>query len=212
MVGSSDATRPHSWRPGTSPTLLALHGTGGDERSLLPLAERIAPDAAVLAPRGTVREGDLNRHFRRHAEGVLDAENLYAQTDALADFLRSFGADHGVVPGEVIAVGFSNGANIATSLLARHRDLIRAAILIGAMPIPLEVPLAAEALAGLPVAIVNGDVDELVSPADTAALHSLLADAGATVTVLDHRGGHEIPETRLDDLAAFITTSKEPLR
>src|SRR6478672_3594902 len=101
--------------------LLLLHGTGGDESDLLPLGERLAPGAALLSPRGTVSEGGANRFFRRFAEGVFDVDDLKARTEALADFVVEARDSYGLAA--PIALGFSNGANIAAALLLQRPEL-----------------------------------------------------------------------------------------
>src|SRR4051812_42568663 len=122
---------------GDQRTLLLLHGTGGDENDLLPLASMIAPGAAVLSPRGNVQEQGANRFFRRLAEGVFDLEDLRRRTDELADFVREAVEQYELDAREVIAVGFSNGANIAASMLLVHPDVLRGAVLFRAM-VPFE--------------------------------------------------------------------------
>jgi predicted esterase len=111
-------------------TLLLLHGTGGDEDSLVPLGQALAPGAAVISARGNVSEQGAPRFFRRHAEGVLDQVDLAARTDELADWLPVVAAAHGVDPAGLVAVGFSNGANIAASVLFRRPEALRAAVLL----------------------------------------------------------------------------------
>ena len=123
--------RPHVWRPGPggpdrAGALLLLHGTGGDEHDLLPLAERLAPAAPVLSVRGTVLENGLPRFFRRLAEGVFDEDDLRARVDELAAFLTAAEQEYGVAAGSWTAVGFSNGANIAGAVALLHPGVLRA--------------------------------------------------------------------------------------
>jgi pimeloyl-ACP methyl ester carboxylesterase len=123
VTGALD--RPHVWRDGAGgPPLLLLHGTGGDEHDLLPLADRLSPRSPLLSPRGEVLEQGMPRFFRRLAEGVFDEDDLRRRTDELADFVAAAADEHHVAPGSFIAVGFSNGANIASSLLMRRPEVL----------------------------------------------------------------------------------------
>src|SRR5712691_4924609 len=138
-------------------TLLLLLGTGGNERDLLPVASMLAPDAGVLSPRGKVLERGMPRFFRRLAEGIFDVEDLKFRTGELADFLRAAATHYGFDVGRLIAVGFSNGANIAASMLLLRPDALAAGILIRAM-----VPLVPDPLPSLPrtrVLVSNGTLD-----------------------------------------------------
>jgi predicted esterase len=171
-------------------TLLLLHGTGGNERDLLPVARMLAADAGVLSPRGKVLERGMPRFFRRLAEGVFDIDDLTFRTGELADFIAAAAAHYGFDPRFVIAAGFSNGANIAGSLLLLRPGTLGAAILFRAM-VPL-VPESMPALADTPVLIANGRQDPLVDPAETERLASLLREAGAVVTIAWQPGGHEL--------------------
>src|SRR5881394_3555931 len=118
-------------------TLLLLHGTGGDEHDLLPLGRVLLPGAGMLSPRGQVSEHGANRFFRRLAEGVFDQEDLARRTEALAAFVEAAARAYGFDRAGVVAVGFSNGANIAVSLLLRHPGVLRAAVLLRPM-VPFE--------------------------------------------------------------------------
>ena len=140
--------------PGGGTTLLLLHGTGGDEGDLLPLGRALLPGAALLSPRGRVLERGMPRFFRRLAEGVFDQEDLARRTDELAAFLEGAATRYGFDPGRVVAVGFSNGANIAASLLLRHPGRLRGAVLLSPM-VPFE-PEPAPDLGGTPVFIGAG--------------------------------------------------------
>src|SRR5262249_16993263 len=134
---------------GSGTTLLLLHGTGGNENDLLELGQTLAPNAALLSPRGKVSERGMPRFFRRLAEGVFDIEDLKFRTQALADFVASAASAYGFDPGKVIAVGYSNGANIAVSML-----LLRPATLAGAVlfrPMVPFVPAVPPDLSGKPV-------------------------------------------------------------
>jgi phospholipase/carboxylesterase len=205
---------PHIWRPGSRvmaghersgreagpPTLLLLHGTGGDEHSLLHLPQLISPDAAVLSVRGTVVENGMNRFFARHAEGLLDEDDLTARTHELADWLVDAEKRYDVQGW--LAVGFSNGANIATSLLLHHPQRLAGVVAIAGMPPYRVLP------AGLPdwprrALIVNGEIDPLVSAAMTDHLVADLRSVGTTVELMRHPGGHEIPEALLPVVAEF---------
>ena len=187
-----------------SPILLLLHGTGGSEHDLLPLARMIDPDAGVLSPRGKVLERGMPRFFRRLAEGVFDIEDLKFRTSELADFVAAASAHYGFDAARVVAAGFSNGANIAASLLLLRPGVLRSAMLFSPM-VPLE-PDAPPHLAGLEVLIGAGRTDPLVDPANTQRLADLLRQASARVTVKWKPGGHEL--TRDDVEAAREWYSK----
>ena len=120
-------TDPHA------PTLLLLHGTGGDENDLIPLGRAIAPRAALLSPRGKVLEHGMPRFFRRLAEGVFDQDDLKRRTEELAAFIEAASREYGIQQEQVIAVGFSNGANIAASMLLLRPEILSAAILFRAI-------------------------------------------------------------------------------
>jgi len=175
-------------------TLLLLHGTGGDENDLLPLAEMLAPTAAVLSPRGDVVENGASRFFRRLAEGVFDLDDLRLRTDRLAAFLAEAATTYGFDARQVVAVGFSNGANIAASLLLMRAGTLRAAILFRPM-VPFE-PETQIDLTGTSVYVAGGRSDPIVAPEQTRRLAEMLATYGADVTVAWSDGGHGL--TRAD--------------
>ena len=173
-----------------SRTLLLLHGTGGDEDDLLPLGEVLLPGAAILSPRGQVLENGMPRFFRRLAEGVFDLDDLRARTAGLADFVTWAAGEYGFDPGQVIAAGFSNGANIAVSLLLLRPGTLAGAVLFRAMvPLPPETP---PALAGVRVLIGAGRSDPLVPPSEVERLAAILVTAGAEVSVHWEPGGHQL--------------------
>jgi predicted esterase len=179
-----------------SPTLLVLHGTGGNEQDLLPLAAELMPGAGVLSPRGKVLERGMPRFFRRLSEGVFDIEDLRFRTVELADFIAEAAAHYGFDPSRVTAAGFSNGANIAGSLVLLRPGVLQRALLFRAM-----VPLVPEPLPSLPrtrVLVSNGRADPLVSESETGRLVGLLRDAGAEVTLAWQNAGHHLVQ---DDFA-----------
>jgi predicted esterase len=174
------------------PILLLLHGTGGNEHDLVPLAEALLPGAGVLSPRGRVLERGMPRFFKRLAEGVFDIEDLKVRTAELADFITASAAKHQFSTVNVIAVGFSNGANIAGALLLLRPDTVGGAVLFRAM-----VPLTPETLPNIPatpVLISNGKMDPLVSVEETERLAALLRSAGADVTVSWENASHELTD------------------
>ncbi len=197
----------HRWdpRPGATRTLLLLHGTGGDENDLIPLGDLIDPSANLLSPRGRVLEHGMPRFFRRLAEGVFDLDDLRAQTHALADFIDKAASAYAFDPTRLVAVGFSNGANIAASTLLLRPATIRAAALLRAM-VPL-VPTAAPALAGTRVLIAGGESDPIIPPSTTDALARLLEGYGAAVTLRWFPGGHQLTRGDIDAAREWLAPS-----
>jgi predicted esterase len=177
-------------RAAAPPTLLMLHGTGGNEHDLLPLGRTLAPEAALLSPRGKILEHGRPRFFRRLAEGVFDLPDLELRTNELADFVLKAADRYRVDLNRLIAVGFSNGANIAASLLLLRPEVLGAAVLFRAM-VPL-VPERLPNLAHKPVLISNGQLDPLVAVAQTERLAALLKESGADVTLEWQAAGHEL--------------------
>ena len=171
-------------------TLLLLHGTGGDENDLIQLGAALLPGAGMLSPRGQVSEGGALRFFRRHAEGVLDQEDLAARTSEMARWVQTASVTYGFDSGKVIAAGFSNGANLATSMLLRGVDVPRIAVLLSPM-LPFTPELLPD-LQGRSVFIGAGRVDPLVSIEQIGQLESVLSKAGATVSTHWMNGGHGI--------------------
>lgn len=170
----------HRFVPGTDAArapLLLLHGTGGDENDLLPLGQMVAPGAALLSPRGRVSEAGMPRFFRRFAEGLFDEDDVRRRADDLAAFVEAARARYGLAA--PVAVGFSNGANIAAAVLYRQPDVLAGAVLIRAM-IPLaEGPSAA--LGGKPVLMLSGAMDPIVPAGNSEGLAAALLAAGAAV-------------------------------
>lgn len=186
----------HQFIPGTSDrTLLVLHGTGGDEEQLIPLGHELDPGAAILSPRGNVLENGNARFFRRLAEGVFDPEDLKAQTDALAAFVRAAAGHYQFDPEKLVAVGYSNGANIAASILLRRPGLLSAALLLRAM-VPL-IPEELPDLSGVDIWIAGGKEDTLIPRSSTEQLAEMLSDAGAEVTAHFFDAGHALTNTEL---------------
>ena len=185
----------HRWVPGSGRTLLLLHGTGGSEEDLLPLGTALDPSASLLSPRGQVLEQGMARFFRRLAEGIFDHDDLVRRTHDLAAFVRASAERHGFDAGSVIAAGFSNGANIAASLLLLHPGLLRAAILLSPMvPFESEKP---PALAGTRVFIGAGRADPISPAAQAQRLADLLGASGADVTLHWHPGGHALAQSEV---------------
>jgi predicted esterase len=172
-----------------APTLLLLHGTGGDEHDMVPLGS-LAPGAALLSPRGKVLEHGMPRFFRRLSEGVFDVDDLKFRAGELADFVAAAAAHYRFDPSRVIAMGFSNGANIASALLLERPGVLHGAILFRGM-VPFE-PDPAPAPTPVRVLISNGRSDPLVSPEETERLARLLQRAGADVEVHWQPAGHQL--------------------
>ena len=171
-------------------TLLLLHGTGGDENDLLPVGHMLDERAALLSPRGKVLEHSMPRFFRRLSEGVFDQDDLVERTHELAEFVERAVDEYDIDQRYLFAVGFSNGANIAASLLLTYPRLLAGAILLRAM-VPFE-PDRTPDLSGIPVYLAAGRSDQMVPPENTERLAQVLRDAGADVTLDWQPGGHGI--------------------
>ena len=186
----------HQYVPGSSDrTLLLLHGTGGNEHDLLPLGRELDPAAALLSPRGQVLENGHPRFFRRLAEGVFDLEDLKRRTDELADFILAAAQAYHFDLTKLIAVGYSNGANIAASILLRRPGLLRAAVLLRAM-VPFE-PEELPNLNGVRIWIGGGKQDTIIPRENTERLASILSAAGADVSAHFFEAGHALTSIEL---------------
>ncbi|WP_456763022.1 alpha/beta hydrolase [Bradyrhizobium sp. USDA 4011] len=173
-----------------APPLLLLHGTGGDENDLLHLGGMISPGSALLSPRGRVLEHGMPRFFRRLAEGVFDEQDVRKRGLELGAFVEDARRRHGIAA--PVAVGFSNGANIAAALLLMKPDALAGAVLLRAM-VPLSDPPKAR-LDGKPVLILSGQADPIVPAGNAARLSAMLADAGAKVTLRTLPAGHQLSQ------------------
>jgi phospholipase/carboxylesterase len=179
----------HEFVPGNSSrTLLLLHGTGGNERDLIALGRELDPNAALLSPRGKVLENGMPRFFRRLAEGVFDLEDLKQRTNELADFVAAAAQHYGFATDQLVAVGYSNGANIAASMLLLRPEILRGAVLFRAM-VPL-VPENLPDLSSVRVWIGAGSEDPMIPASETEHLAELLRRAGAEATIRFAKAGH----------------------
>lgn len=192
-------------------TLLLLHGTGGDEHDLVGLAQQLAPGSALLSPRGTVDEGGQNRFFRRHAEGVFDVADLVARADELAAWTRAACAAYERPLEGLIALGFSNGANIAWAAAARDPGLLRGAMLLAPMlPFdPDRTPVTGAGpgpdLSGLAAFVGAGRADPIAPPEQVERLAAWLTDCGAAVQMAWHDGGHRPDPAVLAEAGRWLT-------
>jgi phospholipase/carboxylesterase len=200
----------HRFEPGAPDArpFLLLHGTGGDENDLVPLGRMIAPDAPLLSPRGKVLEHGMPRFFRRLAEGVFDEADVRARANELADFIATAREAYGLAA--PLALGYSNGANIAAAVMLLRPEALAGGILLRAM-VPLAHPEANGGLAGKRTLIVSGARDPIAPPQNAARLKAMLAGAGAEV---DHRilpGGHELSQADVTLAREWLQTQETTL-
>lgn len=179
-------------------TLLLLHGTGGDENDLIPLGQSLLPGAAILSPRGAVRERGAPRFFKRLAEGVFDLEDLALRTQQLIRFVDGAVAKYELDATRLVAIGFSNGANIAASVMLTGPAIFSRAVLFRAM-VPFE-PRHPAKLAGTSVLLCSAEWDPIATQAQALRLQTLLTAAGAVTTINFYNAGHDL--TRDDVLGA----------
>lgn len=186
------------------PLLLLLHGTGGDENSLLALAEIIDKDASVLSVRGNVVENGMPRFFRRLAEGIFDMDDLRERTEELHDFLNDAARKYGFHREQIIAVGYSNGANIAANLLFNYNNSLAGAILHHPMVPNREAKLSAHEKT--PVFIAAGVNDPICPQQEATDLQRLLAGAGADVELIWENFGHQLTMSEVEKAKAWYET------
>src|SRR5436189_5947790 len=191
----------HEFVPGNSDrTLLLLHGTGGNEHDLIPLGRELDPNAALLSPRGKVLEHGMPRFFRRLAEGVFDLEDLKTRTNELADFVAAAVRHYKLAADHIVGVGYSNGANLAASMLLLRPEIMHRAILFRAM-VPL-IPETLPDLSSVRVWISAGDQDPIIPASEAKRLAELLRSAGADVTIRFAKAAHGLTS---DD----VTTARD---
>jgi len=201
----------HRFEPpdgGDDRVLLLLHGTGGDENDLVPVGRLLSDSAGVLSPRGKVLENGMPRYFRRLAEGVFDLEDLRFRTHELAAFVAAARRAYGLEDARMIAVGFSNGANIGASLLLLEPRVLAGAILLRPM-VPL-VPDPLPKLDGTPVFIAAGRTDAMVRAEETARLATLLGDVGAKVDLHWSEGGHSLEREEVEIAGEWLVRAIAP--
>ena len=193
----------HEFVPGTSKrTLLLLHGTGGNEHDLISLGHELDSNAALLSPRGKILENGMSRFFRRLAEGIFDLEDLKKRTNELADFVVAEAKHYKLAADQVVAVGYSNGANIAASMLLLRPETPRAAILFRAM-VPL-VPENLPDLSSVRVWIGAGNQDPIIPTSETQRLAQLLRRAGADVTIRFANANHGLTNAEIETARDWI--------
>ena len=190
----------HVKEAGTGIPLLLLHGTGADETQLVGLGRTLSPGAPLLSPRGKVLENGMPRFFRRLAEGVFDEADLRARALELAQWVDA-NADQ-----PPIAVGFSNGANIASAILLLSPHTLRGGLLIRAM-VPLE-PDPMPDLAGKRALLLSGRADPIVAPGQPEKLAALLRRAGADVELSWQNAGHELGAGDVAEARAWLERSR----
>ncbi len=207
MSAASYKPLHYIYQPAAAPaaaTLLLLHGTGGDEQDLLPLAARFGPGVNVLSVRGNVQEGGMPRFFRRLGMGVFDEDDVRFRTHELVEFLRNASQKEAFDLAQLVAVGYSNGANIAGSVLMLYPELLAGAVLWRPMqPLTREVPGFATTRRQ-PVLFSPGTHDPTVQPAATQAYAALLTAAGFALTRADTAAGHNLTQADVDNATGWF--------
>jgi len=204
-MANNDLSRPHVFQKGTSSrTILVMHGTGGDEHNILPLAKALDPDASVLSPRGMHLEGGMNRYFERYPDGTFNEQSIEGAVRDLAEFVVAAVQEYGIDASNIFATGFSNGANTAAAILVRHPELLVGAALFGST-IPFAEVEKVD-LTGKRIWLANGDQDSY-APVDVSQRWvQQLVDFGAEVTWLRHPGGHQISQDHLRLIAEGLAS------
>lgn len=188
----------------TAYTLLLLHGTGGDERDLLPLAGSLGKGFNVLSVRGNVQEHGMPRFFRRLGMGVFDEEDVHFRTHEMVHFLQELAATEGFDINKLVAVGYSNGANIAGAVLILYPELLAGAVLFRPMQPLSGIEDSFETQRQAPVFMSSGTQDGTVDPAATAAYAALLNSNGFKVTAVDIPAGHNLVQRDITLAAAWM--------
>ena len=185
----------HRWEPRTragAPTLLLLHGTGGDENDLLPLGRMLSPGSPLLSLRGNVLEHGAPRFFRRLAEGVFDIEDLHRRTTELADFIVAASTTYAFALSSLHVVGYSNGANVAASVLLSRPETLAGGVLYRAM-VPFE-PTGPVNVSGKRVLISAGQFDPMIPAPGSERLAAILREGGADVDLAWQPASHGLAQ------------------
>lgn len=199
-MSNSDLNRPHVFQPGTgNRVLLLLHGTGADEHDLLGLGRALDPNAHLLSPRGMHLEAGMNRFFERYPDGTFNEASIDVAVEELAGFIAVAAEHYDLVGKELIAVGFSNGANTAAAVMVRRPEVLDGAILFGSTK-PYRNPQPAD-LSGKRIWLANGDQDSYAPVSVSESWVGLLKNLGASVSWLRHPGGHQISSAHVAQIA-----------
>ena len=183
-------------------TLLLLHGTGGDENDLWPVAKNFGKDINVLSLRGNVSEGGMPRFFKRLGMGVFDEQDLTFRTHEMVAFIKELAQKEGFDPQKVVALGYSNGANIIGSILTLYPELLAGAILYRSMQ-PFKSPETFSNKKHTPVFASNGSSDPTIDEEDTARYMELLRAAGYDLTAFTFNTGHNLSHEDLNKSAEW---------
>jgi phospholipase/carboxylesterase len=201
---ASDHNNPENLKK--SMTLLILHGTGGNENDLVPIAKMIgSAGASILSPRGKVLENGMPRFFRRLSEGVFDASRRKSANSCVRNFKSSISESYGFSLGQTVAIGYSNGANIAASMLLLRPEVLAGAILFRAM-----VPFIPEPIPNLSSKLIfmsSGLHDPIVPSRGTKDLFHLLRKTGSNVSLEWQNSGHELTQRDLSEARAWLSAS-----
>ena len=204
-MANNDLSRPHVFQKGTSSrTILVMHGTGGDEHNILPLAKALDPDASVLSPRGMHLEGGMNRYFERYPDGTFNEQSIEQAVRELAEFVAAAIQEYEIDASNIFATGFSNGANTAAAIMVRHPELLLGAALFGST-----IPFAhvdRVDLTGKRIWLANGDQDSYAPVEISQRWVEQLGEFGAEVTWLRHLGGHQISQDHLRLIAEGLAS------
>lgn len=196
------------------PPLLLLHGTGGDADSLLQLGHTLSPTSALLSPTGKVRENGNPRFFRRTAPGVFDLADLRFRAQELSAFVRAAASEYRLDVKRLVAVGYSNGANVAAQMLLSGDPVLRGAVLFRAMlPLDSEPPrdhATTDSLSGIPVLLCAGDSDPVVEPAEAERLARRLRAAGSRVELRIEAAGHQLAMADVRAASSWLTDNFPP--
>jgi predicted esterase len=208
-VGIGSTTRrPHVWKPASDSasarTILLLHGTGADERDLLGLGKALDPEANLLSPRGLVVADGMSRFFLRYPDGSFDEAGIVSNANELAEFVAAAAFEYGFDESQVWAVGFSNGANAAGSLLLLHPEAFQGVVAFGTTKSFVNPPARLPNLAGKRVFVANGAQDAYSPPEVTDALVREFRSYGATVELMVHSGGHTISHEHVKRIAEAL--------
>jgi phospholipase/carboxylesterase len=187
-------------------TLVVLHGTGGDENDLIGIGQAIAPGAAILSPRGNVLENGAPRFFKRLAEGVFDPKEVHSRGDELSRFIRAAISRYGLNPERVFALGYSNGANIASTVMFIDPELLRGAIMF--RPMMVFEPDERPDLSTAGVFISAGRMDPIVPVKSVERLVELFEASRAEVTLKWQLAGHNLLPSEIRDATDWLALQR----